>query len=149
MAGWRSGQQALTAVAQAEAELTLREQQRPRTLTQAEREQLLALGADLGRVWSAATTTDRDRKQLLRTLIEEVIVDVIREERRATLTIRWKGGAITELVVPLPRYQPPSAPTRTPSRCSDGSPSITTTRRSPGSSTAKVAAPRAASDSPR
>ena len=58
-------------------------------------------------MWSAATTTDRDRKQLLRTLIEEVIVDVIREERRATLTIRWKGGAITELVVPLPRYQPP------------------------------------------
>ena len=103
----RDWEQALTAVAQAEAELTLREQQRPRTLTQAEREQLLALGADLGRVWSAATTTDRDRKQLLRTLIEEVIVDVIREERRATLTIRWKGGAITELVVPLPRYQPP------------------------------------------
>ena len=103
----RDWEQALTAVAQAEAELTLREQQRPLTLTQAEREQLLALGADLGRVWSAATTTDRDRKQLLRTLIEEVIVDVIREERRATLTIRWKGGAITELVVPLPRYQPP------------------------------------------
>jgi len=49
---------------------------------------LLALGADLGRVWSAATTTDRDRKQLLRTLIEEVILDVIREERRATVRRR-------------------------------------------------------------
>ena len=103
----RDWEKALAALAEAEAELALREQQRPRTLTTVEREQLLALGADLGRVWSAATTTDRDRKQLLRTLIEEVIVDVVREERRARLTIRWHGGAITELVVPLPRYQPP------------------------------------------
>jgi len=40
-------------------------------------------------------------------LIEEVIVDVVREQRRATLAIRWHGGAITELIVPLPRHQPP------------------------------------------
>jgi hypothetical protein len=53
------------------------------------------------------TTTDRDRKQLIRCLIEEVIIDVVREERRATLTLRWHGGAITELAVPLPRHQPP------------------------------------------
>ena len=103
----RDWENALGELAKAEAELVLREQQRPRTLTHQEREQLLVLGADLGRVWSAPTTTDRDRKQLLRTLIEEVIVDVLREERRATLTLRWQGSAITDLVVPLPRYQPP------------------------------------------
>jgi hypothetical protein len=97
----------LQQLATAEAELALREQQRPRTLTEQEREQLLTLGADLGRVWSAPTTTDRDRKQLIRCLIEEVIIDVVREERRATLTLRWQGGAITELAVPLPRHQPP------------------------------------------
>ena len=84
----------------------LRERQRPRTLTAEEREQLLALGSDLGRVWSAPTTTDRDRKQLLRCLIEEVILDVNREQRRATLTLRWRGGALTELAVPLPKPQP-------------------------------------------
>jgi hypothetical protein len=97
---------ALQELAKAEAELTLREQQRPRTLTEPERERLLALGADLGRVWAAPTTTDRDRKQLLRCLIEDVTIDVVREERRATLTLRWQGGAITELAVPLPRHQP-------------------------------------------
>ena len=102
----REWEQALTSLQAAEAELALRERQRPRTLTPVEREQLLALGADLGRVWSAPTTTDRDRKQLLRCLIEEVILDVAREERRATLTVRWRGGAITELAVPLPRHQP-------------------------------------------
>src|SRR5215212_4267285 len=102
----RDWEQALASLAAAEAELALREHQRPRTLTPAEREQLLGLGADLGRVWSAPTTTDRDRKQLLRCLIEEVILDVAREERRATVTLRWRGGAITELAVPLPRHQP-------------------------------------------
>ena len=102
----RDWEQALTTLRHAEAELQLRERQRPRALTDAERERLLSLGADLGRVWSAPTTTDRDRKQLLRTLIEEVIIDANREERRATLNIRWQGGAITELAVALPRPQP-------------------------------------------
>ena len=57
-------------------------------------------------MWSAPTTTDRDRKQLLRTLIEEVTIDAEREQRRATVTIRWKGAAITELAVTLPKPQP-------------------------------------------
>jgi DNA invertase Pin-like site-specific DNA recombinase len=102
----RDWDHALQDLAKAEAELAVREQQRPRTLTDDERERLLALGADLGRVWSAPTTTDRDRKQLIRCLIEEVIVNVAREQRRALLTIRWKGGAITELAVTLPKQQP-------------------------------------------
>jgi DNA invertase Pin-like site-specific DNA recombinase len=102
----RDWEQKLSALAAAEAELELRERQRPRTLTSDEREQLLRLGTDLGRVWSAPTTSDRDRKQLLRCLIEEVILDVVREERRATLTLRWRGGALTELAVALPKPQP-------------------------------------------
>jgi DNA invertase Pin-like site-specific DNA recombinase len=103
----RDWENALAELAKVEAELALREQQRPRALIEDERERLLALGTDLGRVWSAPTTTDRDRKQLLRTLIDEVIVDVVREERRAMLTVRWRGGALTELAVALPRHQPP------------------------------------------
>ena len=102
----RDWEKALGALAEAEAELQLRERQRPRTLTDREREQLLQLGSDLGRVWSAPSTTDRDRKQLIRCLIEEVIVDVNRHERRATLTIRWQGAALTELAVALPKPQP-------------------------------------------
>ena len=102
----RDWEQALQALAEAEAELARRERSQPRTLTDTEREQLLSLGPDLGRVWSAPTTSDRDRKQLLRCLIEEVIVDVVSEERRATLTVRWGGGATSELAVELPRYQP-------------------------------------------
>ncbi len=76
-------------------------------MTAAERAAIAALGSDVERVWSAATTTDRDRKELLRTLLEEVIVTVDRQAGHAELTLRWRGGAITELTVDLPRSQPP------------------------------------------
>ena len=56
----------------------------------------------------APTTTDKDRKQLLRTLLEEVNITARREnpDPHARLVLRWKGGAITELTVPLRRPQP-------------------------------------------
>jgi hypothetical protein len=69
-------------------------------------QRIRALGADIKRVWAAPTTTDRDKKELLRTLLEEVIIAVQRDEFRAHLTLRWKGGVITELDVHLPRLNP-------------------------------------------
>ena len=98
----------LAALADAEAELVRREAARPRSLSDDERSALAALGADIGRVWSAPTTTDRDRKELLRTLVEEVRVDVHRENRRAELSLHWRGGASTELVVELRGARQPS-----------------------------------------
>jgi DNA invertase Pin-like site-specific DNA recombinase len=92
----------------AQVELTRREKLRPLTLTAEQRHTLRALGADLERVWSAPTTTDRDRKELLRTLLEEVIVSVDQEQHQIRLTLRWRGGAITELEVPQRRsWTPP------------------------------------------
>ena len=100
--------QALQQVADAEEELARREHARPKTLTPQEKQAILTLGGDLAGVWSAATTTDKDRKQLLRSLLDEVGISVRRdrEEGRADLVLRWKGGAITELPVPLKRKPP-------------------------------------------
>src|SRR5207244_2364807 len=69
---------------------------------------VLALGDDLESVWDAPSTTDKDRKQLLRTLLEEVNITVRRDapDPHAALILRWKGGAITEMTVPLRRPQP-------------------------------------------
>ena len=69
---------------------------------------ILALGDDLGAVWDAPTTTDKDRKQLLRTLLDEVNITLHRDDPgpHADLVLRWKGGAISELTVPLRRRQP-------------------------------------------
>jgi hypothetical protein len=94
-------EKALTALNGAEAELARREDQKPTPLTAAQHQQILALGENLGVVWSAPTTTDRDRKELLRTLLTEVTITVDRTADRADLMLRWKGGAITDLTVPL------------------------------------------------
>jgi len=93
-------------LAAAEAEFGRRQQERPRTLSPEERARVRALGSDLRKVWTALTTTDRDRKELLRTLLEEVIVTVDRNECRGHLTLRWRGGELTEIDLPLPRFQP-------------------------------------------
>jgi hypothetical protein len=77
-------------LATAEAELERRQQQRPRALSPEERSRLRVLGSDLRKVWTAPTTTDRDRKELLRTLLEEVIVAFYRSEHRAHMKLRWR-----------------------------------------------------------
>ena len=104
----REWETALRELADAEAELARRETARPKTLTPQEKQAILALGDDLGAVWDAPTTTDKDRKQLLRTLLDEVNITLRREDPdpHADLVLRWKGGAISELTVPLRRRQP-------------------------------------------
>jgi DNA invertase Pin-like site-specific DNA recombinase len=99
---------ALTDLAAAQAELARREAARPTALTTQERAAILSLGDDLDRVWTAPTTTDKDRKQLLRTLLEEVNITVERDHGhgQARLVARWKGGMISELTVPTKRKPP-------------------------------------------
>lgn len=62
--------------------------------TEEERVRAHALGGELGAVWHATTTTNRDRKRLLRCLIEEV--QLTTEAARYRVRIVWKGGAITD-----------------------------------------------------
>jgi DNA invertase Pin-like site-specific DNA recombinase len=93
-------------LALAEAELRRRDQQRPSTLDQEQLKRIQMLGSDIRHVWHASTTTDRDRKELLRTLLEEVVLNLKRAEGHAHLTLRWRGGAITILDVSVPRFIP-------------------------------------------
>lgn len=90
----------------AQAELARREQRRPRAPKAEERQAILSLGTDLEKVWSAPTITDRDRKELLRTLLEQVVIAVDRDKQQAHLTLLWRGSLISEIDVALPRSQP-------------------------------------------
>ena len=94
-------EECLQALQGAQVELARREAAQPRTLTAPERRQLLGLGRDFDEVWSAATTTDRDRKELLRSLVEEVLVSIPSPGQTAKITIRWHGGLLTDLEVTL------------------------------------------------
>ena len=67
------------------------------SLSAAERERLFALGADLERAWNAPGVTSATRKQIIRTLIEEIVVRV--ENNALSLIIRWQGGDHTALRV--------------------------------------------------
>jgi len=100
---WEEALQRLESERRRLAELETR---RPEPLTDSERHALARLARDLPRLWEAEATTPRDRKELLRTLICEVVVTVKEDPRRAELEIAWEGGAHTELQVPLIRRGP-------------------------------------------
>src|SRR5207249_5573022 len=102
----RDWEERLRAVEMAKIELERREKERPRVIPQAERDRLLAIGPDLAAVWNAPTTTPRDRKELLRTLIEDVTIKVDRDRAAAHLALRWKGGALNEIDLTLLRSRP-------------------------------------------
>lgn len=78
-------------------------------LTKEELARAHTLGNDLGQIWHAPTTTVRDRKRLLRCLIEEVQLRT--EAKRHLVRIVWKGGTITDRE--LVRLAPGSQGTRT------------------------------------
>jgi len=63
------------------------------------REEVLALGKDLPRLWDAPTTTAKDRKRILRLLLKDITIT--RAEKVVSLQLRWQGGATEELRVPL------------------------------------------------
>jgi hypothetical protein len=97
----RAWEQRLAELRQAEADLAAQQARRPVTLTATELAWLQRAGADLRHVFEAPTTTARERKQLLRAVISEVVVTVDAAQRTAGLRIIWQGGATSQLTMPL------------------------------------------------
>ena len=110
----REWEQRLTAVRAAERTLAEVTARRPDPLTEEEIAWCRRAGADLRKVFDAPTTTDRERKQLLRAILTDVVVTVDRasEQHTAQLRVRWEGGQVTEHTVTLPR-------TGSHTRCTD------------------------------
>jgi DNA invertase Pin-like site-specific DNA recombinase/predicted DNA-binding transcriptional regulator AlpA len=87
----------LAAVRKAETDLATQRARRPVTLTDDEVAFINRAGADVRAVFDAATTTTRERKQLIRAVITEIGLTVHSEQRVADLRIAWQGGAVTAL----------------------------------------------------
>ena len=68
-----------------------------------DRAALLDLAQDLPAVWNAPTTSTGTKQRLIRTLIEEVIIDLDDEANEAVVTIHWVGGRHSETRVPRAR----------------------------------------------
>jgi hypothetical protein len=76
-----------------------REQDR-KVLSEPQRAAILALAADFPALWRDPNTPDRERKRMIRLLLEDITL--LRGEH-ITLHIRFKGGATKSLSLPLPR----------------------------------------------
>jgi DNA invertase Pin-like site-specific DNA recombinase len=61
--------------------------------------QILALAEDFPRLWRDPRTSDRDRKRMVRLLIEDV---TLIRTKCITAHVRFKGGSIRRLDLPLP-----------------------------------------------
>jgi hypothetical protein len=81
----------------------LREQ--PRTLTGAEQAAIRRLAADVPALWAAPTTTDGDRKELLRQVVERVVVAARGRSEQVDVTVAWAGGDESRGVVRRPVQQ--------------------------------------------
>jgi DNA invertase Pin-like site-specific DNA recombinase len=91
----------LAAQRQAERDLITAQARRPARLTDQELAWLARAGADVRAIFNAPGTTFRERKQLLRAIIAEVIVTVDTAARTAAIRIIWQGGASTELTMAM------------------------------------------------
>jgi hypothetical protein len=98
----RAWEEKLLAQQQLEEEYHRFVQQKPRILSETEREAIRRLATDIPVLWAAATTTDADRKEIMRQVIERVIVDVQGSSERVNVRIEWIGGSHTEGVVIRP-----------------------------------------------
>jgi hypothetical protein len=79
----------------------------PATLGATDREQIQALSQNVPSLWNAAATTAADRKQIVRCLVERVVVVADKASERSDVTIVWKGGLTTQHQVarPVGRYE--------------------------------------------
>jgi excisionase family DNA binding protein len=66
-------------------------------LSATDRTRLMALGQDLVRAWESPGTTPETRKKIIRTVISEIIVDIVTDTLE--LVIHWQGGDHTRLTV--------------------------------------------------
>jgi DNA invertase Pin-like site-specific DNA recombinase len=88
---------ALAELAEAQAALAVQAQAQPELPSP---DQLAATVADLPALWSAPTTSDKDRKRLLRTLLADVTITPSADDpTQISVGLHWKSGASQQVQV--------------------------------------------------
>ena len=89
----------LRQLAEAEQEYERKSNSDACAVSSKDKQRIQSLVTDLPRVWNNPRTPSRERKRMLRLLVEDVTL--VREEV-IRIQIRWKGGATTQVERPLP-----------------------------------------------
>jgi hypothetical protein len=91
----------LAELQQLEREQARREPPKALSITEAQRERILALAQDFPTLWRAETTTNRERKHLLRLLIKDVTLS--KEADHIAIGIRWQSEAVSTASAERPK----------------------------------------------
>ncbi|MCO5172378.1 MAG: recombinase family protein [Planctomycetes bacterium] len=89
----------LRALTEAQEERDRRKQCDAATLTEEQRARVLALATDLPKLWRDPSTPGRERKRVVRLLLEDV---TLKRGDAIEAHVRFKGGATKSLSLPLP-----------------------------------------------
>jgi hypothetical protein len=81
--------------------------ERPARLSEDDRDAVRALSADIPALWHAATTTPSERQQVVRHLVERVVLTAPPAQEVADVCIHWAGGFVSrhQLRRPVARYK--------------------------------------------
>jgi DNA invertase Pin-like site-specific DNA recombinase len=80
----------------AEEALNRFRQEAPTHLAAAQRQAILELANDFPKLWHSESTTAVDRQTIVRALITDIVVIVIDNTERLSVTVRWAGGLETQ-----------------------------------------------------
>jgi DNA invertase Pin-like site-specific DNA recombinase len=64
----------------------------PTPLTAGQRQAIVELAHDIPALWHSAAATNLDRQQIVRSLIDQVVVEVEGQTERLSVSIHWSGG---------------------------------------------------------
>lgn len=76
--------------------------EQPATLSFAEREAIRQLASDIPALWASPTTTVEERQEIIRLLIDRVIVAVEGRTEKVFVEIHWAGGYKTQASITRP-----------------------------------------------
>jgi hypothetical protein len=76
--------------------------EQPRSLSEAERENIRRLAQDIPALWHSPTTTMAERKEIVPQIVERVSVENEGKSERLHVNIEWVGGSKTKGVVIRP-----------------------------------------------
>jgi DNA invertase Pin-like site-specific DNA recombinase len=79
----------------------------PAALTASERDAIRQLASDIPALWSASTTTSEERQEIIRLLIEYIVVAVEGKTEKVFVEIHWAGGHKTQanLIRPVAKLE--------------------------------------------
>ena len=76
--------------------------EQPRSLSEPERESILRLARDIPALWHSPSTTTAERKEIVRQIVERVVVENEGKSERLHVSIEWVGGSETKGIVIRP-----------------------------------------------